>query len=58
METIESSVSMPSTKMDDLDFFIGTFKGSGNTESTMMSARRPINRTVTGHIDLGGFWYE
>jgi len=42
--------------MQDLDFFIGIFQGTGATSPALMGNSFPVERKVTGKMDLNGFW--
>jgi hypothetical protein len=46
----------PAPEMTQLAFFVGTFGCHGTSDATAMSGPHPISRTITGRMDLDGFW--
>jgi Protein of unknown function (DUF1579) len=47
---------VPAPEMAGLAFFIGTFACGGKAHATPMSTAHPMERTITGQIDLDGHW--
>ena len=42
--------------MAQLAFFVGTFACDGESRATPLMGPHPIKRTITGRMDLDGFW--
>jgi len=47
---------VPAPEMANLAFFVGTFACDGEARATPMSTAHPMERTITGQIDLDGHW--
>jgi hypothetical protein len=52
----KTETPQPATEMSHLGFFIGVFKCIGEALPTLTSDRHPVERTITGKMDLDGFW--
>ena len=46
----------PAPEMSQLSPFVGTFACKGEAFATPMSKQHEVERTITGRMDLDGFW--
>jgi len=46
----------PAPEMAQLAFFVGTVACDGESRATPLMGPHPIKRTITGRMDLDGFW--